>query len=104
MGAVSHVVDEEHWLHVLGLASFQLDLAENAVVAVPWEYATREAIIEEFQTTVWPTFLQLQGWAVLHASAVSTAWGVVAFCARSEGGKSTLAYALSRDGSRSLGG
>jgi len=98
VGALSHVVDFERWLHVLGVASFKLDLAENIVVAAPWEGASEEIIVEEFQNTVWPTMLQLQGLGVLHGSAVDSPCGVVAFCARSEGGKSTLAHALSRRG------
>ena len=94
-GAFSHVVNEERWLHVLGVASFKLDLADNTVVAVPWKDARTETIVNEFQSTVWPTVLQIQGCEALHASAVSTPLGVVTFCAASEGGKSTLAYALS---------
>jgi len=98
VGALSHIVNQECWLHVFDVASFKLNHVENAVVAVPWEHATEDTIVEEFQNTVWPTVLQLQGWEVLHGSAVDTSRGVVAFCARSEGGKSTLAHALSRRG------
>jgi hypothetical protein len=94
LGALSHIVDKEHWLHILGVASYKLDVAGNAVLAVPWERATQEAINDEFQRTVWPTFLQIQGWEVLHGSAVISARGVIAFCASSETGKSTLAYGL----------
>ena len=98
VGGLSHIVNEERWLHILGIASYKLDLAENAVSAVPWEYATQEAIFDAFQSTVWPTFLQIQGREVLHGSAVIGRHGVVAFCAASETGKSTLAYALGRRG------
>ena len=98
LGALSHVVDKEPWLHVLGVASYKLDLAKNAVLAVPCEHATPEAIVDEFQSTAWPTALQIQGWEVLHSSAVNTSRGVVALCAASETGKSTLAYALSQRG------
>jgi hypothetical protein len=94
LGALSHIVDKEYWLHILGVASFKLDFFRNAVFAVPWMGAIAEVIKEEFQSTVWPTFLQMQGYEVLHASAVIGARGVVAFCAPSETGKSTLAYGL----------
>jgi hypothetical protein len=94
VGALSHVVNKEHWLHILGVASYKFDLAENAISAVPSERATQEAIIDAFQSTVWPTFLQIQGCEVLHGSAVIGGRGVVAFCAPSETGKSTLAYGL----------
>jgi hypothetical protein len=98
VGALSHIVNEERWLHILGVASYKLDVAENAISAVPSEHATPEAIIDAFQRTVWPTFLQIQGYEVLHGSAVIGSRGVVAFCAASETGKSTLAYALGRRG------
>src|SRR6476660_5557457 len=94
LGALSHIVDKEHWLHILGVASFKLDFLRNAVLAVPWMGAIAEVIKDEFQSTVWPTFLQIQCFEVLHASAVIGARGVVAFCAPSETGKSTLAYGL----------
>jgi hypothetical protein len=98
VGALSHVVNKECWLHILGVASYKLDLAENAISAVPSECATQQAIIDAFQSTVWPTFLQIQGCEVLHGSAVIGGRGVVAFCAASETGKSTLAYALGQRG------
>ena len=98
LGALSHVVDNDHWLHVLGVASFKLQVAQDAVVAFPWANADPDAITDEWQNTVWPTFLQIRGAEVLHASAVSTRSGVVAFCAASETGKSTLAYAVSQRG------
>jgi hypothetical protein len=97
-GALSHVVNQEPWLHVLKVASFRLDLEQNAVVAVPCPTASPEAIVDEWQSAVWPAFLQMKGHEALHASAVATRTGVVIFCAASESGKSTLAYALSQRG------
>ena len=98
VGGLSHIVNEEPWLHILGVASYKLDVAKNSVTAVPWEHAPQEAIFDAFQSTVWPTFLQIQGCEVLHGSAVIGSRGVVAFCAASETGKSTLAYALGQRG------
>lgn len=96
IGALSHMTGREHWLHVLGIASFKLELEADAVIAISHRGAKPEAVADEFQRTVWPTMLQLRGREVLHASAVHTPQGVVAFCALSETGKSTLAYALNR--------
>lgn len=94
VGALSHLVGDEHWLHVTEVASFRLEHETNHVTAVPAPGAHRADVLDEYQRTIWPTLLQLQGWEVLHASAVRTAQGVVAFCAASETGKSTLAYGL----------
>jgi hypothetical protein len=47
---------------------------------------------------VLPIALQALGREALHASAVDTRQGVVAFCAEAETGKSTIAYGLSRLG------
>lgn len=98
LGALSHVQADEHWLHVLGVASFRLDVARHAVEAFPCARVNHETITDEWQSTVWPTLLQIKGSEVLHASAINTASEVVAFCALSDTGKSTLAYALSRRG------
>jgi hypothetical protein len=43
-----------------------------------------------------PLLLQVSGFQTLHASAVSSSSGVLAFCGASGAGKSTLAYALAR--------
>ena len=94
LGALSHIVDKEHWLHILGVASFKLDFSRGAVFAVPLPAASLEDINDEFQNTLWPTFLQILGWEALHGSGVVTDHGVVAFCGPSETGKSTLAYGL----------
>jgi hypothetical protein len=98
VGALSHIINEERWLHIFGVASYKLDVTKNSVTAVPWVHAPQEAIFDAFQRTVWPTFLQIEGSEVLHGSAVIGEHGVVALCAASETGKSTLAYALGRRG------
>jgi hypothetical protein len=98
LGALSHQQGGERWLHVINLASFKLELDHLEVIAIPAEDVPHELVEDEFQRTVWPTALQLQGWEVLHGSAIQTAGGVVAFCALSETGKSTLAYALTQRG------
>jgi hypothetical protein len=98
LGALSHLQNGERWLHVINLASFKLDLEHDEVIAIPAGDVPFEVVEDEFQRTVWPTALQLKGWEVLHGSAIQTANGVVAFCALSETGKSTIAYALTQRG------
>src|SRR5919106_5320553 len=58
----------------------------------------RDSILDAYYRSVLPMALQAQGAEVLHASAVLTPRGVLALCARSGTGKSTLAYGLSRRG------
>jgi hypothetical protein len=53
---------------------------------------------DTYYRSVLPMALQVRGLEVLHASAVRTPRGVIAFCAASETGKSTIAYGLSRHG------
>src|SRR5690606_18526516 len=55
-------------------------------------------IQDSYQRCVLPLVLQAAGTEVLHASAVLTPRGVLALCAESGTGKSTLAYGLSRRG------
>jgi hypothetical protein len=67
------------------------------LVAVLATRGTTDAVLEDlFLTTVRPLFLQILGYEALHASAIETPRGVVAFCGASGSGKSTLAYALGR--------
>jgi hypothetical protein len=98
IGALSHTIGNERWLHVLDVASFKLSLEDRTVVAFPRRDASRERIEAEFMHTVWPVLLQLGGAEVLHGSAVVGPHGVVALCALSDTGKSTLAQGLTRRG------
>jgi hypothetical protein len=94
-----------HWMRVPHVGSFAFGRSgtENGdndgpvhVFAEPT--ARTEWILDTFHRMVLPMALQAQGREVLHASAVQTPRGIVALCAVSETGKSTLAYALSRRG------
>lgn len=98
LAALSQLVAGEPWLHVLNVAAFRLDLPGCSVTAVVAPQAPPGAVEDEFRRTVVPVALQLQGWEVLHASAIRSADGVVAFCAPSETGKTTFAYGLRRRG------
>jgi hypothetical protein len=67
------------------------------LVSVRATRETTDILLEDlFLTTVRPLFLQIVGYEALHASAIETPRGVVAFCGASGSGKSTLAYALGR--------
>ncbi|MGZ4356369.1 MAG: hypothetical protein ACXVRU_06125 [Gaiellaceae bacterium] len=76
--------------------TFQPPCAVIDVAAGP--LATDELLLDLFRTTVQPLFLQVVGYEALHASAVRTSRGVVAFSGTSGAGKSTLAYAFNRRG------
>jgi hypothetical protein len=79
----------------VGSYSFSADGDEVRVVPAP--HASEQLIRSGYLRTVLPMAVQVLGREVLHASAVLGAGGVVAFCAVSTTGKSTLAAALNRD-------
>ena len=69
---------------------------KSGIVSLVKPGVSPDAIEETFERGVLPLALQARGIQVLHASGIETPQGVVAFCARSQTGKSTLAYACSR--------
>lgn len=87
----------EWWVEVPGYARFRFGHGDT-VFAFSERGASIEAIQEVYLRSVLPIALQARGMEVLHASAVRFSGGVVAFCAESETGKSTIAYGLSRRG------
>jgi hypothetical protein len=92
-------MDGERWMHLPGIASYRLQPAGGEVTAIPEPSAgSRRRVESAFERTVLPMAMQLAGREVLHASAVITARGVVAFCAVSTTGKSTIAYKFSQRG------
>jgi hypothetical protein len=96
--AYGHTAGDRRWVHVSGVGAFGFTARGTQVRAVPLASASRELVIDTFRRTVLPLAIQARGDEVLHASAVRTGAGVVAVCAVSGTGKSTLAYALSRRG------
>ena len=84
------------WIAVPGIAAFRFG-ESGEVVAVP-DGASAELIEDTWLRSVLPLVVQARGTQVLHASAVSAAKGVVAFCGLSGAGKSTLAGALAKRG------
>jgi hypothetical protein len=91
-------MDGEHWMHLPGVASYRLQPEEGVVTATPDPTAGSQSVASGYERAVLPMALQFAGREVLHASGVLAAQGVVAFCAVSMTGKSTLAHAFSLRG------
>jgi hypothetical protein len=86
-------------LHFPGLARYSFDTSQGDCVAYPSPGAHPRRIAEAYERSVVPILLHARGDAeALHASAVETECGVVAFAARSGTGKSTLAANMARRG------
>ena len=101
--AYSYADGTERWMHVPGIASFRFGSRGEEAVVVPepgTPPVSREIIEDTYQRAVLPMALHAHGDEVIHASAVLTEDGVVAFCGRSRTGKSTVAYGLHRRGCR----
>lgn len=84
-----------HWPR---LASYSFDDDGGEIVAYRSESASSDVIVDTFHRMVLPLALQRRGLEALHASAATIGGRVVAFCAVSGTGKSTLAYALDQAG------
>lgn len=96
--AYGKIEGDDYWFFMPGIGHYALDTQIMSVTAYPQRNTPESRIWDTYYRTVLPLFLQSQGAEILHASAVSTAQGVIAFCARSETGKSTLAFGLSKRG------
>ncbi|HMA33571.1 MAG TPA: hypothetical protein VKY74_03745 [Chloroflexia bacterium] len=90
----------QYHIHVPEVASFQFSHRAAGVTATTRPRVAPALIQDVYRRLALPLILQALGTEVLHASAVLTREGVLAFCAVSGTGKSTLAYALSRQGHR----
>jgi hypothetical protein len=86
------------WMEVPGIATFRFNRADWSVEASANDDSARDLIYDSYYRAALPLALQFFGFEVLHASAVRTPTGIVAFCAISETGKSTTVGALSRLG------
>jgi hypothetical protein len=86
------------WMEVPGVAVFRFDRERRAVTAIARPGVEPDLLLDNYHRAALPMALQFFGLEVLHASAVRTANGVVAFCATSETGKSTTVAGLSRRG------
>jgi len=90
--------DGERWMHLPGVASYRVRPGRSEVTAIPDPSAERQSVVSAYERTVLPMAVQLGGREVLHASAVLAPEGIVAFCAVSETGKSTIAQEFSQLG------
>ena len=96
----SRLVDGERWLELPGVGSFHLQQGRREVTAFPEPGVDGDALRDAYRRIVAPIAFQADGGEVLHASAVRGDSGVIAFCADSHGGKSTMAYAMGLRGYR----
>jgi hypothetical protein len=96
--AYGYTLDDHHWMHLPGLASFRFRHSSDEVVAFVQPSADLDVVRDSFYRGVLPMALQARGQEVLHASGVRTPGGIIALSAVSETGKSTLAYGLSKRG------
>ena len=96
--AYGEILGEEYWMHLPGVASFRFSSRGDEISAAVASDAKEEFILDAYRRSVLPMAFQVCGREVLHASAVRTGAGVVAFCGISETGKSTIAFGLSRRG------
>jgi hypothetical protein len=96
--AYGHIADGACSLLFPGVAAFVFRAELKEAVATPEPGATRELILDTYHASALPLALQASGFEALHGSAVESSSGVIAFCALSGVGKSTVAYAMSRRG------
>ena len=88
----------DKWIHLPGVGAFRFQPGSAEVVAFPLPSAGTYLVQDAFNRSVLPLALQALGQEVLHASAVLARDRVVALCAVSGTGKSTIACALARRG------
>jgi len=90
------VVDGVYWLRFPGRGTFRVRPDEKEVAVAANDELEWGIVLDTYRTAVLPLAYHLLGFEALHASAVRMTGEVVALCALSETGKSTLAYGLSR--------
>jgi hypothetical protein len=88
------ISQRDAWMDFPGVAAFRFDPENCEVTAFAQPEVDLEQIRDTYYRAVLPHALNFFGREVLHASAVRTERGVVAFCAISETGKSTTAAGL----------
>lgn len=96
--AYGNTSNGRHWMHLPNLASFCFSSGEQEVKAIAQLPPQPDLITDAYYRSVLPMALQALGTEVLHASGFVANRGVVAFCANSGTGKSTLACGMNRRG------
>ena len=96
--AYAESVGDEYAMHLPGLASFRFSSRSDEIAAVVNIATGEELVLDAYRRRVLPMVLHLSGREVLHASALRLPAGVVALCADSGTGKSTIAFGLNSRG------
>jgi hypothetical protein len=96
--AYGYTLGGEHWIRLPDVASFRFTSAGETVEAIAQDSTPHEEVEDAYRRHVLPFVMQALGWELLHASAVLTPRGALAFCGPSGAGKSTLAHEFGRRG------
>jgi hypothetical protein len=86
------------WMAWPYLATYRFRSADPFITAFLEPNAPMDVVWDTYRRSVLPMALQATGLEALHASAVVSRSRVIAFCAVSETGKSTVAFGLRRRG------
>lgn len=89
---------DECWMHVPGIASYRFTRQGTDIDASVVDGVRTDLVLDAYRRRVLPMAVQVRGCEVLHASAITTNQGVVAFCGVSQTGKSTIAFGLAQRG------
>jgi hypothetical protein len=100
--AYGYTREDQHWIRLPDVASYRFSASSREVEAVAPASASQHEVEDAYRRHVLPFVLHALGRELLHASAVATPRGAVAFCGSSGAGKSTLAYELSLRGNPQL--
>jgi hypothetical protein len=96
--AYAYKENKHYWLHFPSVATYRISKNTSEVLGFPEAHSNHHKIQDLFSRIVLPIALHTRGMQVLHASAIRTPDGVAAFCAMSDTGKSTTAFALTQRG------
>jgi hypothetical protein len=96
--AQAYVGPDWHWIVWPNVATFRFRPDGRVVEALPERGASLATVEDLYARYVLPIAMQAVGAEAIHASAVSSVEGVLAFCGERGAGKSTVAYAMSRRG------
>lgn len=96
--AYGQVHENEHWIHMPGLASFRFSSHGDDIAVPVTNSEPDELLLEAYRRRVLPMAVQVRGREVLHASAIRGPAGVVTFCGTTQSGKSSIAFGLSQRG------
>jgi hypothetical protein len=90
--------DGRYWMQWPLVGTYGFAPGESTITAYPLPGTALQTVADLYGRTVLPMALQAFGFEALHASAIETDRGVVAFAAPSMTGKSTIAFGLRRLG------